>query len=94
MSYVLEVSGLNKSYNNFALSDVSFSLQEDCITGFIGINGSGKTTTINSILGLVKRNSGAIKVFEKDMDKYGPELKNRIGVVVDEGCFYDELTQI
>ena len=92
MSNVLEVSGLNKSYRNFDLSDVSFSLQEDCITGFIGINGSGKTTTINTILGLVMKNTGTIKFFGKDMDKHGEELKNRIGVVLDEGCFYDELT--
>ena len=92
MSNVLEVSGLNKSYEKFALSDLSFSLQEDCITGFIGINGAGKTTTIRTILGLVMRNAGTIKFFGKDMDKHGHELKNRIGVVLDDGCFYDELT--
>jgi len=92
MNNVLEVSGLNKSYDEFALSDVSFSLQEECITGFIGINGAGKTTTIRAILGLVMRNSGTIKLFGKDMDKHGPELKNRIGFVLDDGCFYDDLT--
>ncbi|MFT5875682.1 MAG: ABC-2 type transport system ATP-binding protein [Clostridium sp.] len=92
MGNVLEVSGLNKSYGEFALSDVSFSLQEECITGFIGINGAGKTTTIQTILSLIMRNAGTIKLFGKDMDKNEPELKNRIGVVLDEGCFYDELT--
>ncbi|MBU3128938.1 ABC transporter ATP-binding protein [Clostridium tagluense] len=92
MSNVLEVSGLNKSYEKFALSDLSFSLQEDCITGFIGINGAGKTTTIRTILGLVMRNAGTIKFFGKDMDTHESELKNRIGVVLDDGCFYDELT--
>ncbi|MCB2312153.1 ABC transporter ATP-binding protein [Clostridium tagluense] len=92
MSDVLEVSGLNKSYEKFALSDLSFSLQEDCITGFIGINGAGKTTTIRTILGLVMRNAGTIKFFGKDMDTHESELKNRIGVVLDDGCFYDELT--
>ena len=92
MSNVLEVSGLNKSYEKFAISDLSFSLQEDCITGFIGINGAGKTTTIRTILGLAMKNSGTIKFFGKDMDKQGPELKNRIGVVLDDGCFYDDLT--
>ena len=92
MSNVLEVLGLNKSYGEFALSDVNFSLQEDCITGFIGINGSGKTTTIKTILGLVMKNAGTIKFFGKSMDKHCDELKNRIGVVLDDGCFYDELT--
>jgi len=92
MSNVLEVSGLNKSYGEFALSDVNFSLQEECITGFIGINGAGKTTTIRTILGLIMRNSGNIKFFGKNIDKHEHELKNRIGVVMDGGCFYDELT--
>jgi len=92
MSNVLELSELNKSYGEFALSDISFSLQEECITGFIGINGSGKTTTIRAMLGLVMKDAGTVKFFGKDMDKYGHELKNRIGVVLDEGCFYDELT--
>jgi len=92
MRNVLEVSGLNKSYDKFSLSDVSFSLQEDCIAGFIGINGSGKTTTIRSILGLAMRNAGTVKFFGKDMDKHAYELKNRIGFVLDDGCFYDDLT--
>ncbi|HEK9103833.1 ATP-binding cassette domain-containing protein [Bacillus pfraonensis] len=70
MSSILEVTGLNKSYGDFSLSDVSFSLEEDAITGFIGINGAGKTTTIRTILGLVTRTSGTIKLFGKDMNKY------------------------
>jgi ABC-2 type transport system ATP-binding protein len=92
MSHVLEVSGLNKSYGDFALSDVSFSLQEDCITGFIGVNGAGKTTTIRTILGLAAKDDGTIRIFGKEMEKCGPEIRNRIGVVLDDGCFYDELT--
>lgn len=38
MDNILEVSGLNKRYGNFALKDISFYLPEDCITGFVGIN--------------------------------------------------------
>ncbi|OIJ18882.1 sodium ABC transporter ATP-binding protein [Anaerobacillus alkalidiazotrophicus] len=92
MSSILEVTGLNKSYRDFSLTDVSFSLDEDCITGFIGINGAGKTTTIRTILGLVTRASGTIKFFGKDMNKYEQELKDRIGIVLDDGGFYDELS--
>jgi len=92
MGNILEVVGLNKSYKNFSLAEVSFTLPEDCITGFIGINGAGKTTTIRTILGLTQRTSGTIKVFGKDMEKNERELKNRIGVVLDDGRFYDELT--
>lgn len=92
MSNILEVTKLNKSYKDFSLTDVSFTLQEDCITGFIGVNGAGKTTTIRTILGLVEGASGTVNAFGKNMVKHEQELKNRIGVVLDEGYFYDDLT--
>lgn len=92
MNNILEVKGLNKSYGNFSLSDVTFSLPENCITGFIGVNGAGKTTTIRSILRLTTNTSGSIRAFGLDMETHESELKNRIGVVLDEGGFYDELT--
>jgi len=92
MNNILEVTGLNKSYRDFSLSNITFSLPEDCITGFIGVNGAGKTTTLRSILRLTAYTSGSIKVFGLDMEKHEHQLKNRIGVVLDDGGFYDELT--
>lgn len=92
MTNILEVTGLNKSYGDFSLPNVTFSLPEDCITGFIGVNGAGKTTTLRSILRLATNASGSIKLFGLDMEKHEHELKNRIGVVMDNGGFYDELT--
>lgn len=92
MNAVLEVKNLNKAYENFSLKDVTFSLNQDCITGFIGTNGSGKTTTIKAILGLILKDSGKINFLEKDIDKQERKSKNKIGVVLDEGYFYDELT--
>lgn len=92
MDNILEVSGLNKSYGHFALKDISFYLPEGCITGFIGINGAGKTTTLRSILGLTNNVSGNINFFGMDMDDNENKVKDRIGIVFDEGCFYDELT--
>ncbi len=92
MNAVLEVNKLNKAYGNFLLKDVTFSLKKDCITGFIGMNGSGKTTTIKAILGLILKDSGNISFSGKDMDKNERKSKNKIGIVLDEGYFYDELT--
>ncbi|AIY78020.1 ABC transporter ATP-binding protein [Bacillus anthracis] len=92
MNAVLEVNKLNKAYGNFLLKDVTFSLKKDCITGFIGTNGSGKTTTIKAILGLILKDSGNISFSGKDMDKNERKSKNKIGIVLDEGYFYDELT--
>lgn len=92
MTAVLEVTDLNKTFANFRLKNVTFSLKEGCITGFIGINGSGKTTTIKAILGLILKDSGSIEFSGKDMDGYERKAKNRIGFVLDEGYFYEELT--
>ena len=92
MAAILEVSGLKKSYKNFELKNVSFSIPEDCITGFIGVNGAGKTTTINALLNLVHRDSGIIKFRGKDISTDEKAFKDKIGVVFDSGCFYDELT--
>ena len=92
MNAVLEVNKLNKAYGNFLLKDVTFSLKKDCITGFIGTNGSGKTTTIKAILGLILKDSGNISFSGKDMEKNERKSKNKIGIVLDEGYFYDELT--
>ena len=92
MDNILEVSGLNKRYGDFALKDISFYLPDGCITGFVGINGAGKTTTLRSILGLTNKVSGNIKFFGMNMDGNENKIKDRIGIVLDEGGFYDELT--
>ncbi|MFD3449545.1 ABC transporter ATP-binding protein [Microbacteriaceae bacterium 4G12] len=92
MTPVLEVRNLNKTYDNFSLKDVTFSLNQDCITGFIGTNGSGKTTTIKAILGLVLKDSGNINFSGKDITESERKSKNKIGIVLDEGYFYEELT--
>ena len=92
MNDILKVENLNKSYGDFSLTDVTFSLPEGCITGFIGINGAGKTTTLRTLLGLAKRNSGNIQFFGLDLEKNKRQIKDRIGVVLDDGCFYDELS--
>lgn len=92
MNDILKVENLNKFYKDFSLTDVTFSLPEGCITGFIGINGAGKTTTLRTILGLTKKASGNIQIFGLDMEKDAKQIKNRIGVVLDDGCFYDELS--
>ena len=92
MNDILNVENLNKSYGDFSLTDVTFSLPEGCITGFIGINGAGKTTTLRTLLGLAKKQSGNIRLFGLEMEKNEKKIKDRIGIVLDDGCFYDELS--
>ena len=77
----IEINNLTKNYKGFKLDNISLTLPSGCIMGFIGENGAGKSTTIRSILGMVKPDSGEIKIMGKDMDS---TLKNDIGVVLDE----------
>ena len=92
MEHILEITGLNKSYPDFSLQDISFALPDGCISGFIGKNGAGKTTTLKSILGLVPKTSGTIKWFGMDLSSNEKEIKERIGIVLDDSGFYEELT--
>lgn len=83
MENILEIKGLNKSYDGFALENVSFSLPKGYIMGFVGENGSGKTTTIRSILNMAKLDSGKITVFGLDSVSDTIAIKERLGVVFD-----------
>ena len=83
MDNILEISGLCKKYDDFALRDVSFSLPRGYIMGFVGENGSGKTTTIRSILNMAKIDSGKITVFGLDSVTETVAIKERLGVVFD-----------
>lgn len=92
MENILEVTGLRKGYKNFALEDLTFSLPEGCITGFIGTNGAGKTTTLRTLLNLVQKEAGTVRFFGLDMGRNEKQIKNRLGIVLDDGCFYEELS--
>ena len=83
MENILEINGLCKAYEGFALKDVSFALPKGYIMGFVGENGSGKTTTIRSILNMAKIDSGTISVFGLDSVKDTIAIKQRLGVVFD-----------
>lgn len=76
---ILSVQKLCKSYRNFSLKEVSFSLESGYIMGFIGANGAGKTTTLKSMLGLLHKDSGSIRILGKDFTKNELELKQHIG---------------
>lgn len=78
---VLSVSKLKKSYPSFVLDEISFSLEPGKITGFIGRNGAGKSTTLNSLLNFVHPDSGEILFFDKPFLGHEMEIKQRIGFV-------------
>ena len=89
---ILNVTNLNKSYEKFQLKDVSFSLEEGYIMGFIGENGAGKTTTLKSILNMVTPDSGQVEIFGQDFYKNELTLKQHLGVMFGGVNFYDNST--
>ena len=91
MKYAIELKGVSKDYGDFKLDNISFSIPEGYICGFIGQNGAGKTTTIKLILDIIKRDGGEIRVFGEEVEGKSL-LKEDIGVVYDEMGFHDFLT--
>ncbi|WNY26683.1 ABC transporter ATP-binding protein [Methanolapillus ohkumae] len=87
---ILELNNVTKHFTGFSLQNVSFSLPEGFIMGFIGKNGAGKTTTIQSILNMLPLDSGAISVFGKDHLADEPEIKSKIGIVMDQSFYLEE----
>jgi ABC-2 type transport system ATP-binding protein len=92
MDNALDVERLAKSYGDFRLRDVSFSLPRGYIMGLIGPNGAGKTTIIKLILNLIRRQAGEVRVFGMDNIDREVEVKRRIGFVHDAPCFFEHLT--
>lgn len=93
MDYAIEISGLEKSYTkgNKVLKGIDFEIEKGIVTGFIGMNGAGKTTTIKLILDLIAKDAGEIKLFGKKLKGNEKEIKNRIGIVFDQGYLYEDL---
>lgn len=91
MENILEVKKLSKKYDGFELKNINIELPKGTIMGFIGENGAGKTTTIKSVLNIIKRDSGEIKIFGLDNIKNEREIKEDIGVVLDDSFLSEYL---
>ncbi len=94
MNTALTITGLTKKYSHFTLDNISFSIPSGSIVGLIGENGAGKSTTINSVLGLIKKDSGKITILGHDVDTLDYAVKDKIGVVFDGSNFSEELTPV
>jgi len=91
---VLEVQNISKRYINFQLKSINFELNESNIMGIVGPNGSGKTTIIKIILGLVTPDKGEVRIFGKKMNGNETYVKNLIGYVPDENHYPDQMTPL
>ena len=89
---VMEIRGLCKAYPAFTLKDVSFTVPQGAVMGFIGRNGAGKSTTIKSVLGLVHPDAGQVEILGRSFTGGEKFIKENIGVVLGGIDFYPKKT--
>ena len=94
MNNILKIENLNTSYGkNLVLKDINLEIKEGSIFGLIGPNGAGKSTLMKSILGLVKKDSGKITLYGKEVnEKNQKETNKNLGSLIEAPSFYDHLT--
>ncbi len=88
---MLRLNKVKKNYKGFQL-DCTLEVQEGCVTGLIGKNGAGKSTTFKAILGLLHTDGGSIEIFGKPITEIGVREKEDIGVVMSDSGFSGYLT--
>ncbi len=88
---MLRLNKVKKQYEGFELN-CTLEVQEGCITGLIGKNGAGKSTTFKAILGLISMDGGSIEIFGKPISDIGIQDKEDIGVVLSDAGFSGYLT--
>src|SRR3989338_1646674 len=95
--YVLEVLDLVKSFNTKegslkAVNNISFSIKKGEIFGLLGVNGAGKSTTINILSGLTLPDKGKIEIFGKNFFECEEEIKSRFNIATAYYCLSHNLT--
>ena len=93
MDYAIETLSLTKSYGDFtAVEDLELKVPAGKVYGFLGRNGSGKTTTIRMIMGLIKPNGGNVKIFGNEISRNRAEYLAGIGAIIETPGFYGNLS--
>lgn len=93
MDYVVNVNGLNKYFGDkHVVRDVSITLGKGRVTGFLGPNGSGKTTTLRMLCGLLTPDSGEGQVFGLDFRRQSGQIKLKTGYMTQRFSLYEDMT--
>ncbi len=88
----LKLTNITKKYDDFLLDKVSFNVPKGNIVGLIGENGAGKSTTLNSILEIIERDSGDVFILDSEKNIISNDIREKIGVVFDGNNFPENLT--
>jgi ABC-2 type transport system ATP-binding protein len=95
MSAIIRVKNLSKSFGEIkAVDDLSFTVKEKEVYGFLGQNGAGKSTTIRMLLTLVVQDAGAIEILGMDLKKNREEILKRTGAIIEKPDLYKYLTAL
>lgn len=79
---IIEIEHLKKSYKTVkAVDDLSFSVRKGELFAFLGVNGAGKSTTINIISGILSKDGGTVSVCGEDIDRHPERIQGKIGIV-------------
>ncbi len=90
--HVIKINNLTKYYGKHrGVEDISFCVEPGEIFGFIGPNGSGKTTTIRTLMGLIKPTAGNASIFGFDCTHSSSEIAKYVGYLPGENCYYNNL---
>ena len=90
---MIQVTGLTRRYGSvLAVSDLSFSIKEGEIVGFLGSNGAGKTTTMNMLTGCLRPSAGTIMLGGFDIDIDAAEARKKIGYLPETPPLYPDMT--
>jgi ABC-2 type transport system ATP-binding protein len=97
MSPVLEIAGLQKTYRSRkgvrkALDGFDMLVEAGQVHGFLGPNGSGKTTTLRTLLGLIKPNGGRMALLGQEVPRQLPHVAGRVGAIVESPQFFGNFT--
>ncbi len=93
MALIIEVNHLSKKFNDiYAVNDLSFTVNQGDIYGFLGQNGAGKSTTIRMLLTLIQPTSGEINLFEKKLSTHRSQILQQIGAVIEKPDLYKYLS--
>lgn len=93
MSSIIEISSLSKRFGEVqAVNDLSFRVKEGELFAFLGINGAGKSTTINIMCGQLSKDSGTVQLSGVDLDSDPDSIKRNLGVVFQNSVLDKELS--